>query len=317
MKKTFLLLGLALFLSLSFWGGLRLTASAETGNEIVPGTGKSPILYKDLSSKFDLTKGGYWGPLVTCTGNYSATSSNEKTCTSACDAIVQTEAIIYFVMTLLLYVGAPVMFLIGGLMIVFGGANPTLLAQGQKTLWGTAIGVALALSAYVIVSTFLWAVQPSGTGVKWPNIQCNPAEVPGGYLQFDYSEPAVPAAASPASPGRSETLCKPACAAPLICLQKQSGYECSYPPQDICQPSCVAPQVCSVQNGRSQCITPPSNGSKCNAGKGCNSGSEACVQIGGGYSCYQLTTGPLCDKCDKTKEACVWSIAGAACFEKE
>ncbi len=315
MKKTFLLLGLALFLSLSFLSGLRLTASAETGSEIVPGTGKNPILYKDLPAKFDLTKGGYWGPLVTCTGNYSAASSNEKTCTSACDAIVQAEAIIYFVMTLLLYIGAPVMFLIGGLMIVFGGANPNMLSQGQKTLWGTAIGVALALSAYVIVSTFLWAVQPAGSGVKWPNIQCNPSEVPGGYLQFDYSEPAPGAQTG----GGSGNLCQPPCAAPLICLRKgayESGYECKYPPENICQPPCAAPQVCSVQNGKAQCVTPPASGSKCNNGKGCDPGSEACVQIGGGYSCYKLTTGPLCGKC-AAKEACVWSIVGAACFEKE
>ena len=187
-KRLLLLAGLCLaVLALS---AARSGFAATTTTTTIPGT-KTP-----WPPNFSLLRGGYWGPLITCDGNYSATGTDpgahEKHCTSACDAIIGFEAIVYFVMTIILYVGAPVMALVGGGMIVFGGANPGMIDKGRKTLLGMAIGVALALSAYVLVSTFLWLVQPKidptgKTGVAWPEIKCDPNSVPGGYLEFNYN----------------------------------------------------------------------------------------------------------------------------------
>ncbi len=181
---------------------------------IVPGTGangQTPIYYNQLSSKLTLAPPGFWGPLLVCNGNYSATSTNEAHCVSACDAIIEFEAIIYFVLTIVLYIGAPAMFVAGGVMILFGGASPNMLSQGKKVLWGAAIGVVLAVSAFVIVSTFLWLIQPKSdptgkTGVAWPNIQCQPLDtngkplVPGGELHFNYD---LPSSTAPATSNRS------------------------------------------------------------------------------------------------------------------
>ncbi len=151
----------------------------------------------------------YWPseelPLISCTGdytNYQGLNKGAKECTSLCDVISTFQRILYFVMTLILFIGAPIMFVVGGGMIFFAGPNPSLLEQGRKVIWGAVIGVVLALSAYIIVGTFLWLIGnpspgtktvkgPDGKDVKvavqrvsWPNIVCDPAKMPGGELNL-------------------------------------------------------------------------------------------------------------------------------------
>ncbi|MFH0890423.1 MAG: hypothetical protein V1856_00120 [Candidatus Liptonbacteria bacterium] len=135
----------------------------------------------------------YWPtaarPLISCSGDYSGYQNEgtipAKTCTSLCDVIQTFQRILYFVMTLVLFIGAPLMFVVGGGMIFFAGASPSLLERGKKTVWAAVIGVVLALSAYVIIGTLLWLVgnDPSNPAhVSWPNISCDPNKMPGGTL---------------------------------------------------------------------------------------------------------------------------------------
>ncbi|HEY4525627.1 MAG TPA: hypothetical protein VJL32_00830 [Candidatus Paceibacterota bacterium] len=135
----------------------------------------------------------YWPssdtPIISCTGDYSNYQGNASTtpqCLSLCDMVSTFQRILYFVMTLILFIGAPLMFVVGGGMIFFAGPNPSFLEQGRKVIWGAVIGVVLALSSYVIIGTFLWLIgnPSSGQRVSWPDISCNPQQVPGGSLNL-------------------------------------------------------------------------------------------------------------------------------------
>ena len=89
------------------------------------------------------------------------------------------QSIINVALTVLLFVIAPILFAVSGGMILFSGASPSLLQLGRKAFYGTVIGVAIALAAYVIVATFLVLIganiSPTGKGgVAWPTINCDP-----------------------------------------------------------------------------------------------------------------------------------------------
>ncbi len=170
-KKYLLGLALSLFVFLA----LSSFASAQTSNVEFP----------------------YWPdkttPLLSCSGDYTNPSSTQ--CRSLCDVISTFQRILYFIMTLILFVGAPIMFILGGGMIFFAGTNPSLLEQGKKVIWGAVIGVVLALSAYIIVGTFLWLIGNPEAGkkdaqgnsvqrVSWPDISCDPAAIFGGQLEL-------------------------------------------------------------------------------------------------------------------------------------
>ncbi len=113
------------------------------------------------------TPPGFWGPLVSCTGNYLPTNSDGSTpnpCTSLCDLIDTAINIIYFGMTLAIFIIAPVMIVIGGIMIMLSGANPGMLESGKKTLTATVIGLFIVLCAYLIVNTTITVLNISGVG---------------------------------------------------------------------------------------------------------------------------------------------------------
>jgi hypothetical protein len=126
---------------------------------------------------------GYWGPILSCSG--SGQGGLPK-CTSLCDLLHTFQNVIYFGISLAFFAIAPVLLIWGGVLILIAGANPGLLEQGKKILTGTLIGILIVLCAFLIVNTFLWFLAKSGggqgtvpTGVGWPNIQCNPAGLPG------------------------------------------------------------------------------------------------------------------------------------------
>lgn len=111
---------------------------------------------------------GYWGPLVSCTGNYLASggtyNSGQGACTSLCDLINTTVNVIYFAMSIAIFIIAPVLFVLGGIMMMLSGANPEMLSKGRKTLTDTAIGLVIVLCSYLIVNTIITALQINGIG---------------------------------------------------------------------------------------------------------------------------------------------------------
>ncbi|MBI3589316.1 MAG: hypothetical protein HY093_02790 [Candidatus Liptonbacteria bacterium] len=109
----------------------------------------------------------YWGPLVaTCPGDV---------CTSLCDLLDLVQHVVYFAITILLFVIAPIIFVIGGILIMTAGGSEERMGKGRQMIKGGVIGVLITLSAYLIVGTFLWLVgnQDTGTRVSWPHVQCN------------------------------------------------------------------------------------------------------------------------------------------------
>ncbi len=126
---------------------------------------------------------GYWGPILSCTGselvNTGRTDQELKQCKSFCDLLKTGQNAVYFGMTLVLFLAVPVLLVVGGIMIIFAGANPGLFTQGKKIITGTVVGLMLTLGSFIIVNTLLWAVGAKSEKVGWPIVSCNPENMPG------------------------------------------------------------------------------------------------------------------------------------------
>ena len=120
-----------------------------------------------------------WGsPLLSCVGSASSTPPSTggtppKVCTSVCDILQTLQNLAYFGMTLVTFVIGPVLLLWGGIMILISQGSTERLGTGKKILTGTVWAIVIALGAFVIVNTFLWAFG-NPTAVSWPTIQCTP-----------------------------------------------------------------------------------------------------------------------------------------------
>lgn len=106
---------------------------------------------------------GFWGPLVSCTGNYLS-GSGATPCTNLCDLINTFVNIVYFLISIALFIIAPLSFAVGGIMIMFAGANPGMLESGKKVLTGAVIGVVIVLCSYLIVATVLKVLNITSVG---------------------------------------------------------------------------------------------------------------------------------------------------------
>jgi hypothetical protein len=132
----------------------------------------------------------YFGRILSCTGNYTqdvqdANGIKIKKCSSLCDLLETGQNIAKWLMTMALYIIAPLSFVIGAAMIMLGGASPKLVSTGKQTMYGTAIALAMVLGSYVIVSTIFFLI-PTSAPVNWGEFTCSPAKVPGGDLPIDY-----------------------------------------------------------------------------------------------------------------------------------
>lgn len=110
---------------------------------------------------------GFWGPLVSCTGNYltgTAATPGVTPCQNLCDLINTFINIVYFAISIAIFIVAPISFVVGGIMIMLAGANPGMLETGKKVLTGAVIGLAIVLCSYLIVNTVLWALNVTAVG---------------------------------------------------------------------------------------------------------------------------------------------------------
>lgn len=128
----------------------------------------------------------YWGPLVSCTGG-DPTSDVPKTCTSVCDLFATGQNIIYFMMTLAVLAIAPIMIVIGGIMMLVSAGSETGISKGRKMVTGAVIGIVIALGAFIIVNTFFYvlSIATGGSPRSWFEIQCSvPSSFQPGGGQF-------------------------------------------------------------------------------------------------------------------------------------
>jgi len=97
-------------------------------------------------------------------------------CTSLCDLLHTMQHLIYFGITLALFVFTPIFVAYGGILMLIAGANESLWSQGKKVLTGTVIGIALSLGSFLIVNTFLIVFgQNRGPGtIQFGSINCQP-----------------------------------------------------------------------------------------------------------------------------------------------
>jgi hypothetical protein len=134
-----------------------------------------------------------WGDVLSCTGSYLSQDSSHVDaagniiyCSSICDILATGKNILDFILTMLLFILAPAYFLYGGFLIMTSGGSEAKWTQAKTIMRQTVISILLILSSYLIVATFLWAVgNPAEGGVQWPNIACDPQNVPGGQLNTD------------------------------------------------------------------------------------------------------------------------------------
>jgi len=139
-----------------------------------------PLLASAAVSLFPF---GYWGEapngLLSCVG---------INCTT-CDLFATGQRIIYFIMTLTLFVVGPIMITAGGIMMLVSGGSPEKFSSGRKMATGAVIGILIALGAFLIIYTLLFAVAKqipgfNGTGFS---ISCAPG------TKSPYVDPSVPA----------------------------------------------------------------------------------------------------------------------------
>ncbi len=140
-----------------------------------------------FAKEISLFPGGYWGPLLSCNTKPNGDGSFSDPCKSLCDLVETSQNFVYFGMTLALFVFAPIVLLIGGYYILTAGGSEDQFKKGRQMLWKAVQGIAIVLGSFLILSTFLWAIgsktSPEGSGgLAWPNIQCNPANIPGGQI---------------------------------------------------------------------------------------------------------------------------------------
>jgi len=116
---------------------------------------------------------GFWGPIVWCTGDYLTGKANNQVagpngavpaCTNLCDLVGTFINIIYLALSIAIFIITPILFVWGGIMIMFSGANPGTLETGKKILLGTVIGLAIVLCSYLLVNTALSVLNITSVG---------------------------------------------------------------------------------------------------------------------------------------------------------
>lgn len=132
------------------------------------------------------TRGGigipYWGPFLSC--GYG----DEPTC-NICEMFHTFQHIVYFGITVIVFAGAPILLVVGGLLYALAGGsslatleggkqgNPKLLNTAKSLFAGAGWGVVIALGGYVILNTLFTVTGLVGAGevdIGWGTIQCSP-----------------------------------------------------------------------------------------------------------------------------------------------
>ncbi len=110
-------------------------------------------------------------------------------CTNSCDLYKLGRDIIDFIMIGLSPILATLFFVIAGVMMMLGGSNPGMLAQGKRIFKDTMIGLLIVMMAWLITNTIIQSLAattvtlPNGqqwTSTNWFKFDCTPTNPPGG-----------------------------------------------------------------------------------------------------------------------------------------
>src|SRR3989344_2869676 len=139
----------------------------------------------------------YWGPLLSCTGNYANPAGKAPVtsgadvdgdgtpdgvtdlCRSFCDILHTFQHIVQFALTIAFFVILRVGLAIGTGMLIFSGGSPEMVSQGGQVLKGMGVGTGLVLIVYVVVMTMIYGLDATrqlqggiGPGLHWGAITC-------------------------------------------------------------------------------------------------------------------------------------------------
>ncbi len=93
-----------------------------------------------------------------------------------CDALSFAQNLINFALYYLLFPLGIIMIIVGGVMYIMYGAQPSLQGQGKKLITNAVTGIAIVLLSWVIVNTIFNVLagtqQPNGFPYPWYQISC-------------------------------------------------------------------------------------------------------------------------------------------------
>jgi hypothetical protein len=119
----------------------------------------------------------------------TGTGSALPPCTSICDVLSTGQRILYFGITIGLFVLAPLFILLGAFQILTSGGTPEKVTQGKKAITSVLVAVLFILFSFLMINTFFWLgaqifFKPANLGGlegsispgSWASITCHPPE---------------------------------------------------------------------------------------------------------------------------------------------
>jgi hypothetical protein len=103
------------------------------------------------------------GPLVVCSGSPGGGKIG-SVCNNICDLVDQIANVVYFFIAVVIWIIAPILVAVGGLMIMFYGASPEMVSRGKKTITGAIWSIVIVLCAWLIVYTVVTFFNIQGVG---------------------------------------------------------------------------------------------------------------------------------------------------------
>src|SRR3989344_4158072 len=102
----------------------------------------------------------------------SATPAEKKACTK-CDIFVLLQNIFNYLALILVPVIATLLIVIGGFMMLLGGAKPSMFASGKTLFWNVMIGLLIFYGAWMITNTVLRSLAGEANPfAAWNKITC-------------------------------------------------------------------------------------------------------------------------------------------------
>ena len=121
------------------------------------------------------TDGGFWKPgdsIVPCGNIKDASGEVINPCTQ-CELLHLTRHIIDFLMIAATPILATFFFVIAGVFLMVGGANPGMLSTGKRIFKDTFIGLVIVMMAWLITNTIIRTLaDPGVVGNKWYEFSC-------------------------------------------------------------------------------------------------------------------------------------------------
>ena len=135
------------------------------------------LIFAADGSSFDascmVNKFGCWGPLITCTGDYTGVVTHNArvpdpanpgqtkpigTCNSVCDIAVLLQTWIFFAYTIIVYVLTPLGIAIGGFFWLTSAGNEERVTTGRGIFWTTAKGLGIATVVVIVVGFIISSI---------------------------------------------------------------------------------------------------------------------------------------------------------------